>query len=64
MNIRSFLIRFVVYFAVSFTVNAVVIYVWNIFQKSDTIFRWEQAFVIAIFIGAILSLTRELGERL
>jgi hypothetical protein len=64
MNIKSFLVRFVVYFAVAFTVNAVVIYVWNIFQKNDSIFRWDQAFVIALFIGAILSLTRELGERL
>jgi hypothetical protein len=64
MNIKSFLVRFVVYFAVAFTVNAVVIYVWNIFQKNDSVFRWEQSFVIALFIGAILSLTRELGERL
>jgi hypothetical protein len=64
MNIKSFLIRFVVYFAVAFTVNAVVIYVWNIFQKNDNVFRWEQAFVIALCIGVILSLTRELGEKL
>ena len=64
MNIKSFLVRFVVYFAVAFTVNAVVIYVWNIFENNGGIFRWDQSFVIAIFIGAILSLTRELGERL
>jgi heme/copper-type cytochrome/quinol oxidase subunit 1 len=64
MNIKSLLVRFVVYFAVAFTVNAVVIYVWNLIQKDDSIFRWEQSFVIALFIGVILALTRELGEKL
>lgn len=63
MNIKNFLVRFIVTFAIAFTVNAVVVYIWNIFQKNDTIFKWEQSFVIAIFIGIILSLTRGLGDQ-
>ena len=61
MNIKSFLVRFIVTFAIAFTVNAVVIYIWNLFQKGG-IFKWEQSFVIALFIGIILSLTRGVGE--
>jgi hypothetical protein len=61
MNIKNFVLRFIITFAIAFTVNAVVIYIWNLFKKGGT-FQWEQSFVIAFFIGIILSLTRELGE--
>ncbi|OGO08070.1 MAG: hypothetical protein A2Y92_01020 [Chloroflexi bacterium RBG_13_57_8] len=62
MNMKNFIVRFIVTFAIAFTVNAVVIYIWNLFDKGGT-FKWEQSFVIAIFIGVILSLTRGLGDQ-
>jgi hypothetical protein len=63
MNIKNFLVRFIVTFAVAFTVNAIVIYFWNLFKKGSSSFQWEQAFVIALFIGIIISLTRGLGDQ-
>ena len=63
MNIKNFLVRFIVTFAIAFTVNAIVIYIWNLFRESGSAFEWEQSFVIAIFIGIILSLTRGLGDQ-
>jgi heme/copper-type cytochrome/quinol oxidase subunit 1 len=62
MSIKNFLVRLVVYFAIAFTVNAVVLYVWNWASKVDTPFRWGQTFVIALCIGAIVALTRGLGD--
>ena len=62
MNIKNFLVRFIVTFAIAFTVNAIVIYFWNLFSKIDSVFKWEQAFVIALFIGIIPSFARGTGE--
>jgi hypothetical protein len=62
MNIKNFLVRFIVTFAIAFTVNAIVVYIWNLFQKGGSAFKWEQSFVIAMFIGIILSLARGTGE--
>jgi hypothetical protein len=59
---KEFLVRFFVTFAVAFTINAAVIYIWNFIQKGEGIFKWEQAFVIAIIIGIILPLTKEMGR--
>jgi hypothetical protein len=59
---KEFLVRFFVTFAVAFTVNAAVIYVWNFIHKGDGIFKWEQAFVTALIIGIILPLTTETGR--
>jgi len=62
MNIKNFVVRFIVTFAIAFTVNAVVIYFWNYFEKGGT-FKWGQSFVIAFFIGIIMSITRGLGDQ-
>jgi hypothetical protein len=63
MNIKNFAVRFIITFAIAFTVNAVVIYIWNLVKKGSSTFQWGQTFVIALFIGIIISLTRGLGDQ-
>ncbi|MCX7911670.1 MAG: hypothetical protein N2506_01705 [Dehalococcoidales bacterium] len=62
MNVKSFLVNLIVTFAVAFSVHAVVAYLWYFFRKGN-LFIWEQAFVIALAIAVVISLTRSLGER-
>jgi hypothetical protein len=63
MNSKNFIVRFIVTFAIVFTVNAIVIYFWNMAKKGSPPFQWGQALVIALFIGIIMSLTRGLGDQ-
>lgn len=59
MKIKRFLVHFLIVFAVTFVVNAVVVYLWNLVVHGQGIFNWETSFLFAIILGIILSITRD-----
>ena len=56
MKIKKFLMHFVTTFAVTFVVNAIVVYIWNVIRHGEGAFNWETTFFFAITFGIVLPL--------
>ena len=63
MKIKEFLIRFVIVFAVTFVVNAIVVYLWNLVRHGEGAFDWQLTFTLAIIVGIILPFTRAMASK-
>lgn len=57
MKIKKFLINFVIAFTVTFVVNAIVIYLWNLIRYGEGAFDWGLSFTLAIATGIGIGLT-------
>ena len=60
---KDFLIRFVTVFAITFVVNAIVVYVWNLVQHGEGTFNWGLSLTLAVILGIILPITRTLKSK-
>ncbi len=56
MKIKKFLIHFLIAFAITFVVNAIVVYLWNLIRHGEGAFNWEITFFFAITFGIVLPL--------
>jgi len=54
MKIKNLLIGFAITFAVSFVVNAVVVYLWNLIVHGDGAFNWGLSLTLAVILGIVL----------
>jgi len=55
MNIKRILINFVVVFALTLVVSAIVTFLWNLIRHGMGTIDWETAFRLAITIGIVLT---------
>ena len=58
MKIKRFLIHFVIFFALVFVINPIVIYVWNLIRHGEGAFNWQTTFFLAIVLGVVLAVER------
>jgi len=63
MKIKKFLIQFVIVFAVTFVVNAIVVYVWNLVQHGEGAFNWGLSFTLAVILGIVLPIIRTMTSK-
>jgi len=57
-NIKKILIDFVVVFALTLVVSAIVTFLWNLIRHGVGTIEWETAFRLAIIIGIVLTWIR------
>ena len=55
MNIKRILINFVVVFALTLVVSAIVTFLWNLIRHGVGTIDWGTAFRLAIIIGILLT---------
>ncbi len=58
MKIKRFLIHFIIVFALTFVVNTIVVYLWNLIAHGQGAFDWETSFRFAIILGIIVPIIR------
>ena len=58
MNIKKLLISFVIIFAVTLVVDAIVTYLWNLTMHGQSAVDWETSFRLAIILGIALLVAR------
>ena len=58
MKIKKFLTRFAFVFALTFVVNAIAIYLWNLVFHGQGAFNWGLSFTLAVILGIILAFER------
>ena len=63
MKIKRFLIHFVIVFAVTFVVNAIVVYLWNLIMHGQGAFDWGLSFTLAVIVGIVLPLIRAMTSK-
>lgn len=56
MKIKRFLMHFVIVFSITFVVNAIVVYLWNLIRHGEGAFNWETTFFFAIVLGIVFPL--------
>jgi ATP/ADP translocase len=54
MKVKRFLIHFGIAFAVTFVVNAIVVYIYNAITHGEGAFNWETTFRFAITFGILI----------
>lgn len=64
MEIKKFLIDFVILFCITLVINAIVIYLWNLIRHGEGAFDWELSFALSVAIGIALPLLIKLGHAL
>ncbi|MBN1212947.1 MAG: hypothetical protein JXA92_10250 [candidate division Zixibacteria bacterium] len=53
MKIKNMLLTFIIGFAVTFVVNAGLVYGWNYFVHSAGLFNWPLSFFFAVTLGIL-----------
>ena len=63
-KVRSLLVYLASAFAVTFVVNAIAVYVWNLISYGAGAFNWPATLTIAITVSIVLTLfeTRKSGD--
>jgi hypothetical protein len=61
MRIKDLLLTFVIGFAVTFVINAGLVYGWNYFVHGTGIFNWPLSFAFAVMLGIVCT-TLEFGR--
>ena len=63
IKIKRFLLHFVIVFAITFVVNAIIVYLWNLIRHGEGAFNWETTFFFAIVLGIVFPLLETLRSR-
>ena len=66
MRIKDLLLTFIIGFAVTFVVNAGLIYGWNYFVHGVSLFNWPLSFFFGITLGivcSVLEISRNRGKK-
>ena len=61
MRIKDLLLTFVIGFAVTFIINAGLVYGWNYFVHGTGIFNWLLSFAFAVMLGIVCTVL-EIGH--
>ncbi len=55
MKIKRILLNFLVFFAITFGVSAIVNFLWNLIFHGTASVAWEMSFRLAIILGIVLT---------
>ena len=57
MKIKEMLLTFIIGFAVTFVVNAGLVYGWNYFVHGAGLFNWPLSFFFAVSLGIVFAVS-------
>ena len=63
MNIKKFLLGFVITFVLMFVVSAIVSYLYSLIAHGTGIFDWEMSFRFAFIFGIVLPSIQEIERK-
>lgn len=63
MKYHKYLTHFLLIFIVTFIVNALTVYLWNLLQHGVGVFEWDTSFVFAIVLAIVLPIATRLVEK-